>query len=76
LQKFYGEAALSKGAISEWMKLFKAGREATEDDSRAGRPVTTIDEETVAAIQEYILRVSVEHVVDNSLFHMVHLRAL
>jgi hypothetical protein len=34
-QKVYGEVALSKGA-----KRFKDGREATEDDSRAGRPVT------------------------------------
>ena len=67
LQKVYGEATLSKGAISKWMKRFKDGREATEDDTRAGRPVTVTDEETVAAIQEYILRdrrVSVEHVAD------------
>jgi ribosomal protein S25 len=49
------------------MKRFKDRREATEDDRRAGRPVTVTDEETVAAIQEYILRdrrVSVEHVAD------------
>jgi hypothetical protein len=49
------------------MKRFKHGREATEDDSRAGRPVTVTYEETVAAIQEYILRdrrVSMEHVAD------------
>jgi hypothetical protein len=34
------------------MKRFKDGREATEDDSRAGRLVTVTDEETVVAIQE------------------------
>jgi transposase len=49
-QKVYGKAALSEGAISKWMKRFKDGREATEDDSRAGRPVTVTDEETVAVI--------------------------
>jgi histone-lysine N-methyltransferase SETMAR len=67
LQKVYGETALSKGAISKWMKRFKDGREAIVDDSRVGRPVTLTDEETVAVIQEYILRdrrVSVEHVAD------------
>jgi hypothetical protein len=49
------------------MKRFKDGREATEDNNRAGRPVTVTDEETLAVIQEYILRdrrVSVEHVAD------------
>jgi transposase len=67
LQKVYGEAALSKGAISKWMKRFKDGREAIVDDSRVGRPVTLTEEETVAGFQEYILRdrrVSVEHVTD------------
>lgn len=67
LQIVYGETAPSKGAILKWMKRFRDGREATEHDSRAGRPVTVTYEETVAAIQEYILRdgrVSVEHVAN------------
>jgi ribosomal protein S25 len=49
------------------MMRLNDGREATEDDSRAGIPVTVTDEETVAAIQEYIIRyrrVSVGHVAD------------
>jgi CTP-dependent riboflavin kinase len=56
LQNVYGEAGLSKDAIVKYMKIFKDGKEATKDDSRAGRPVTVTDEETVAAIQEYIPR--------------------
>jgi hypothetical protein len=48
LQKVERETALLKGAISKSMNRFKDGREATEVDNRAGRPVT--DEETGAAI--------------------------
>jgi hypothetical protein len=62
LQKVYGEAALSKGAISMWMKRLKDGREAIEDDSRVGRPVTLTDEETVAAIQENIFYWVLRHI--------------
>ena len=38
LQKFYGEAVLSKTRIYEFYKAFKDGRESVEDKLRSYRP--------------------------------------
>ena len=63
---------MSKRAILKWIKLFKDGREATEDDARAGRFVIAKGKQKVAFVHEYTnldRQVCVEHVADK--FHIL-----
>ncbi|KFD64934.1 hypothetical protein M514_06313 [Trichuris suis] len=48
LQQVYGSSAPSESVLYEWIRRFKEGREAIEDDRRAGRPATATTEGTVA----------------------------
>lgn len=50
LQKAFGEQTLSKTTVYEWHKMFKEGRESVEDETRPGRPSTSIDEQHVNEI--------------------------
>ncbi|KAG5319638.1 GVQW3 protein, partial [Pseudoatta argentina] len=42
LKEVYGHECLSRARVFEWFKRFQDGREDVEDDSRPGRPSTSI----------------------------------
>jgi transposase len=52
LQTVYGDEALSRVSVSEWVKRFKDGREDLQDDSRSGRPSTSRNADTVVNVLE------------------------
>ncbi|KFD46365.1 hypothetical protein M513_12781 [Trichuris suis] len=54
LQQVYGNSAPSKSVVYEWIRRFKEGREAIEDDRRAGRPATATSEGTVALVRNLV----------------------
>ena len=41
LVQVYGREAESRMSVYEWFKLFREGKETTEDESRSGRPSTS-----------------------------------
>ena len=55
LQKYYGEAVLSKTRIYEFYKAFKDGRENVEDKSRSGKTSTSSTENNINQVKEIIL---------------------
>ena len=40
LRKAFGDQALSRTTVYEWLKRFKKGRESLDDDERSGRPAS------------------------------------
>ena len=48
------DKALSFTTVKRWAKLFREGRETAEDRPRAGRPLSTVYEESVSYIREFI----------------------
>ncbi|KFD52867.1 hypothetical protein M514_06177 [Trichuris suis] len=54
LQQVYGSSASSKSVVYEGIRRFKEGREAIEDDRRAGRSATTMSEGTVALVRNLV----------------------
>ena len=54
-QQVYQEGAPSYSMVKKWAALFKAGRDSIEDDPRAGRPITTTDDNHVQAMDALVL---------------------
>ncbi|KFD49145.1 hypothetical protein M514_09969 [Trichuris suis] len=54
LQQVYGSSAPSKSVVYDWIRRFKEGREATEDDRRARRPATATSEGIVALVRNLV----------------------
>ncbi|KFD66357.1 hypothetical protein M514_21387 [Trichuris suis] len=54
LHQVYGSTAPSKSVVYEWIRRFKEGREAIEDDRRAGGPATATSEGTVALFRNLV----------------------
>ena len=54
LQLAYHEDSLSRARIFEWHKRFRDGREDVEDDEGRGRPNTSVNENTVGAVQQVL----------------------
>ncbi|KAJ8958126.1 hypothetical protein NQ318_006059 [Aromia moschata] len=50
LKEIYGNECLSHTQVFEWFKLFKEGRETTEDDSRPGQPSPSKTDEHIEKI--------------------------
>ncbi|KFD66990.1 hypothetical protein M514_20856, partial [Trichuris suis] len=50
----YGSSASSKSVVYEWIRRFKEGTEAIEDDRRAGRPATATSEGTVPLVRSLV----------------------
>jgi hypothetical protein len=44
LQRAYGEYSLSRAQVFRWHKSFLEGREQVEDEPRAGRPTSKMDD--------------------------------
>ena len=49
-----GDEALSFTTVKRWAKLFREGRETTEDRPRAGRPLSAVCEESVSYVHEFL----------------------
>ncbi|KFD62063.1 hypothetical protein M514_25782 [Trichuris suis] len=54
MTQVYGSSASSKSVVYEGIRRFKEGREAIEDDRRAGRSATTMSEGTVALVRNLV----------------------
>ena len=56
LRQAYGEDCLSRAQCHEWYRRFKSGRTSIEDDSKSGRPSTSMDDDhaqkVLAAIRQ------------------------
>jgi len=54
LVQVYGDNAMSKTAVYEWVKRFAEGRESVTDEERSGRPATRRTEENIAKILQTV----------------------
>ena len=54
MQEVYGTSTPSLSTIRRWHNEFKRGRESLEDDERSGRPSTSINTETIEAVQQLV----------------------
>jgi len=50
LQQAYGEDCLSRTQCHEWYQRFKSGRTSIEDDTKSGRPSTSMDDDRVEKV--------------------------
>jgi hypothetical protein len=61
----YGDSALPRRSVYEWIKRFQHGRTSLKDEKRAGRQSTSITDSTVEDVRAMILenrRVTIDDV--------------
>jgi len=69
LQQAYGEDCLSHKQCHEWYQRFKSRRTPIEDDSKSGRPSTSMDDDHVEKVLAVIgqnRRLTVREVVEEA----------
>ena len=54
LQQVYGDTALKKSAVYDWLSRFKNGQEILENDQRSGRPSSFRTEEMIEKVRQLI----------------------
>ena len=54
LVQVYGDNAMKKTAVYEWVKRFSEGRESVTDEERSGRPATSRTEENIAKVRQIV----------------------
>ena len=47
----YGPQTISVHTVFRWVKAFKAGKYSVEDDTRPGRPKTSVTKANIAAVK-------------------------
>ena len=47
----YGPQTISTHTVLRWVKSFKAGKLSVEDDTRPGRPKTSVTKANIAAVK-------------------------
>ena len=47
----YGAQTISMRTVFRWVKAFKAGKFSVEDDTRPGRPKTSVTKANIAAVK-------------------------
>ena len=47
----YGPQTISMRTVFRWIKAFKAGKFSVEDDTRPGRPKTSVTKPNIAAVK-------------------------
>ena len=52
----YGPQTISMRIVFRWVKAFKAGKSSVEDDTRPGRPKTSITKPNIAAVKIVVER--------------------
>ena len=61
----YGPQTISMHTVFRWVKAFKAGKFSVEDDTRPGRPKTSVTKANIAAVKivvEQVARLSVKDI--------------
>ena len=64
----YGDNALSKTTVYEWIEKFKTGRTSVKHAEGAGRPSTSTSEEKIEQAQQMILanrRITIDEVAQS-----------
>ena len=54
LQRAYGKHSLSRAQVIRWHKSFLEGREQVEDESRAGRLLTSKSDDNVERVRSLV----------------------
>ena len=54
LVKVYGNNAMKKTAVYQWVKCFSEGRESVTDEERSERPATSRTEEIIANVRQVV----------------------
>ena len=54
LKQAYGENALSRARVFDWHRRFKEGQEDVEDEEGRGRPSTSINQQSITAVEKAI----------------------
>jgi len=54
LMQVYGDNAMKKTAVYNWVKRFSEGRESVTDEERSGWPATSRTEENIAKIRQIV----------------------
>ena len=54
IERAYGASAPSRGSVFEWHRRFKEGQEDVEDDQGRGRPNTSINQDSIKAVETTI----------------------
>ena len=54
LAQVYGDNAMKKTAVYNWVKRLSEGRESVIDEERSGQPVTSRNEENIAIIRQIV----------------------
>ena len=65
----YGPQTISMRTVFKWVKAFKAGKFSVEDDTRPGRPKTSVTKANIAAVKivvEQDARLSVKGISEGS----------
>ncbi|CAF1524417.1 unnamed protein product [Adineta ricciae] len=63
----YGPYVVSYCTVARWIRRFSSGRESFYDDHRVGRPITTVTQRNIDAVQDLVLddpHISIEYIVD------------
>ena len=66
LYGIYGPQTISTRTVFRWVKAFKAGKFSVEDDTRPGRPKTSVTKANIAAVKTVVeqdARLSVKDIV-------------
>ena len=58
----YGPLTISMRTVFRWVKAFKAGKFSVEDDTRPGRPKTSVTKANIAAVKIVDARLSVKDI--------------
>lgn len=56
LAAVFGDEALKRSTVYEWVARFKGGRTSLEDDPRPGRPVSSLTNDNVAKVKDCVLQ--------------------
>jgi len=54
LKQAYGKHALSRSQVFKWYKAFSEGRESIKDESRSGRPSTSITDKNLEKVRALV----------------------
>ena len=69
LQQAYGEDAMGRVQVFDWLRRFREGRTSVESDPRSGQPSTTRNEEMIAKVGTVVRnnrRLTVREIQDDS----------
>jgi len=68
LQQVYGEDAMGRTQVFDWVRRFKEGRTSVESDSLSGRQSTSRNEEMIAKVRTIVhnnRRLTVRKIADD-----------